>query len=278
VIAAKLNEAYAAQASQEAARRHDEGWRPRASSCGGCLREAAHLAAGFTPRPNSPESTRVFELGHQRGAELARRAKAIWPDAVICNCPAPNWQCEPQCATTVSVLVPGTAEAMSGHFDVWIPSLRTIVDFKTAGGFKMGLLAGGQEGAGEDYEMQLQAYRHGISGSLTRDVSMPDDTLKMRPLWTHEIRCVLVFEGKDSDARKGITAGQFIELEVPHTEALEARFQARMKAIGELANARAAGTLEPTTIPGMQKGHWRCKEKDGVPLYCSIGPKIGKCA
>lgn len=264
MIADKLQAAYQAQAADEAAKRTGKPWMPRASGCGGCLREMAHLAAGLTPRPNSPESMRTFELGHQRGAELARRAKEIWPDAEL--------------ELEVSIPIPGTDEFMRGHLDLWIPSLRTIVDFKTSGSFKMGLLVGGQEGAGDDYEMQLQAYRHGISSAATLHwVDMVHQP--MTAAEPSDIKCFLVFEGKDSDARKGITAGQLFELEVPHTEELEARFQARMRAIGEILNAKAAGTLDPTKFPGMPPKHWKCSvAKDGTPKYCSIGPTIGRCS
>jgi hypothetical protein len=261
MIAEKLNAAYAAEALAEANKRLEDGWRPRASGCGGCLREMAHLAAGFQGRPNSPESMRTFELGHQRGIELAKRAKMIWPDAEV--------------ELEISVPIPGTNEVMLGHLDLWIPSLRTIVDFKTSGSFKMGLLVGGQEGAGEDYEMQLQAYRHGIwnrSTGTSQDGSML--AFDVRP-----IRCILVFEGKDSDARKGITAGQLFELEVPHTEELEARFRARMAAIGEIVKAERAGSLDPTKFEGKPKGHWKCSvdKKTGQPKYCAIGPEAGRC-
>lgn len=253
VVVDALNKAYTYPAKTET-------WYPRASGCGGCLRAMAHLAAGFPPRPDTPESERTFELGHQRGAELARRAKKIWPDAEM--------------ELEVSIPLPGTTYSMRGHLDLWIPSLRTIVDFKTAGGFKMGLLAQGKEGAGEDYEMQLQAYRHGI---IMEAVNDPEPhNWRVFPA---DIRCVLVFESKDSDARNGVTAGQLIEVEVPHTEELESRFQIRLQAIADILKARDAGTLDPKSVPGMPNpsGHWRCRERDGRSLYCSVGRTAGEC-
>jgi hypothetical protein len=258
-IADRINAAYRAQLLSESAQRG--AWWPRASGYGGCLREHAHLLAGFEPRPTSPESERVFELGHQRGARLAQVARTIWPDAV--------------CELEVEIPIPGHERPMHGHLDLWIPSERLIVDFKTAGGFKMGLLVTGAEAAGEDYEMQVQAYRHGIVSRVAQLCVGPNDDLHE----LHHIKCLLIFEAKDSDARKGVTAGQLVEVEVPHTEELEARFQARMKAIGEMLTAHNSGTLDPKAIPGMPdpSKHWRCKVKDGRPLYCSIGPKVGQC-
>ena len=240
-------------------------WFPRASQCGGCLREYSHLAAGFPARPPSPESLRTFELGHQRGAELARRAKEIWPDAEL--------------ELEVQVPLPDSPYVMFGHVDLWIPSLRTIVDFKTAGGFKMGLLAQGKEGAGEDYEMQLQAYRWGIVEADRADWKgepFEDEP----PLGPEDIRCVLVFEAKDSDARNGVTAGMLHELDVPHTAELEERFQQRLRALAAILRDRDEGKLDPTSAPGVYgiKGKdWRCKERGGVALYCKIGPELGKC-
>lgn len=225
-------------------------WTPRASGCGGCLREMAHLAAGFVPRPPSPESLRVFELGHQRGAELGRRLKAIWPDAML--------------ELDVRIRYPGSIEYMSGHVDAWIPSTSTIVDFKTTGAYKAGLLLSGLEGPGEEYELQLQAYRHGVAA--------------FAGIAPQSIKCLLVYEVKDSDARKGVTAGQFLEVEVPWTSDLEARFQLRLAALGALVRDQAAGTVDPLAAPGMPKGHWKCKtDAGGRPLYCRIGPTIGKC-
>jgi hypothetical protein len=226
----------------------------------------AHRLAGFEGRPDSPESLRVFELGHQRGAALEAVAKRCWPDAVL--------QLE------VTIPIPGVERPMLGHLDLWIPSLRTIVDFKTAGGFKMGLLATGAEGAGEDYELQLQAYRHGVARNASVFVTAEDGTehLVHGFLAPEAIRCLLVFEAKDSDARKGVTAGQLVELEVPHTPELEARFQSRLAALSVMLQVHAAGRLDPKIIPGMPAKHWRCKTaKDGRPLYCSIGPTVGEC-
>ena len=266
-IAAALNAQYTAEAKPQTS-----PWFPRASGCGGCLREMAHRLAGFEGRPDSPESLRVFELGHQRGAALAAASKAVWPDAVTCNCGTTDWECKPGCASELQVGIPGLDRPMLGHLDLWIPSLSTIVDFKTAGGFKMGLLAAGEEGAGEDYEMQLQAYRHGVSLSYFTKF---DGALSLP---VEAIRCVLVFEAKDSDARKGVTAGQLVEVEVPHTPELEARFQARLASLAAMLHAHEVGLLDPKTVPGMPAKHWRCRTaKDGRPLYCSIGPTVGQC-
>ena len=252
-IIEKLNEAYIKQGAQEA--KDAEGWFPRASGIGGCLREMAHKAAGFEQRPNSPETMRVFELGHQRGAKLAEVAKSVWPDA--------------EAELEVRIELPDYPVPMLGHLDVWIPSERTIIDFKTAGAFKMGLLnEGGKEGAGEDYELQLQAYRHGVFwGQMSGGI-------------LSSIRCLLIFEAKDSDARKGVEAGQLAEVEVPYTEELEARYRARLEALVSILKARDAKTLEPTSVQGMPdpSKHWRCRMKGGVSRYCSIGPILGKCS
>ena len=186
-----------------------------------------------------------------RGEELERRAKAIWPDA--------------EAQVEVSIPIPGISKPILGHLDLWIPSLCAIVDFKTAGSFKMGLLAEGKEGAGEDYEMQLHAYRHGVAAKAGIKA-------------IEGIMGLLVFESKDSDARKGVHAGQLVEVEVPYSAELEERFQQRMMALGAMLKAKEIGALDPALIEGMPKDHWRCRmSKDKRPLYCSIGPITGRC-
>ena len=248
MIADKLNELYSVQAAEEA----KKPWYPRPSGLGGCLREFAWLLSGAEAEPRTPESMRLLELGQQRGEELERRCKLIWPDA----------------EAQVAVQIPVPWGSMPGTVDLWIPSLRAIVDFKTAGAYSMGLIVAGEK-EDEGYALQLNAYRHGINARWQTLCSLG------------ETRTVLVYEAKDSDARKGVTAGMLHEVEIPYTAELEARYQARLKEIGLLLSL--GKDLDPTLIAGMpsEKGkpHWRCRlSKDNKPLYCSVGPIRGSCS
>jgi hypothetical protein len=257
-IADKLNERYTVKAALEGT----EPWRPRPSALGGCLREIAWRLSGALAEPRTPESMRVLELGHQRGEALERIAKDCWPNAEV----------------QVPLQIPWPGGFMAGTCDLWIPSLRTIVDFKTAGAFTMGLLLEGSErGADEGYALQLNAYRHGIfearrlSNNIKPALSFGD------------IRTVLVYEAKDSDARKGITGGMLVEQEVPYSAELEERYQTRLAALHELMQAHEQELLNPLVVPGMprdEKGreHWKCRMKNLKPLYCSIGTIQGQCS
>jgi hypothetical protein len=245
-IAGKLNELYSVQAKAET----QNAWIPRPSGLGGCMREAAWLLSGAEREPRSPESMRVLELGSQRGAELAKRAKEIWPDAEL----------------EKEVTIPVPWGTMKGHIDLWIPSELLIVDFKTAGAYAMGLVASGEK-QDEGYALQLNAYRHGIADLF--DWQARSTTLA-------DTRTILVYEAKDSDARKGVTAGMLVEQEIPYTAELEDAYQARLRHIFVILGKLS----EPSDVPGVYgtKQEWRCKcAKDGRPLYCSIGPTRGAC-
>jgi hypothetical protein len=249
MIVEKLNEEYATQAASEALM----PFYPRPSALGGCMREMAHRLAGMPAEPRTPESMRLLELGHQRGEELERRAKTCWPDA----------------ETQVAVQVPTPWGSMPGTVDLWIPSLRTIVDFKTAGAYSMGLVVSGEK-EDEGYALQLNAYRHGIQAKQTGLPAL------------HEIRTILVYEAKDSDLPgygkpKRFTAGMLHEVEVPYSPDLEERYQARLKEIALLLG----GNIKPEFVSGVYgiKGQdWRCRMKDGRPLYCSVGTIRGSCS
>lgn len=263
MIVEKLNEAYSAQAGEEAKR----AFYPRPSALGGCLREMAWLLSGATQEPRTPESMRLLELGHQRGEELERRAKEIWPDA----------------ETQVKVEIPVPWGTMPGTVDLWIPSLSTIVDFKTAGAYSMGLIVAGEKEE-EGYALQLNAYRHGLAARHgVYSNYLPGTTYKGIDLSNGYIRTVLVYEAKDSDARKGVTAGMLHEVEIPYTAELEQRYQKRLLDISLMLDMSKNGILDPTLIAGMPKDskgkeHWKCRMKDGKPLYCSIGTIRGKCS
>ena len=215
--------------------------------------------SGAPAEPRTPESVRLLELGTQRGEELERRCKAIWPDA----------------ETQVELSIPAPWGTMKGSVDLWIPSLRTIVDFKTAGAFSMGLIVSGEK-EDEGYALQLNAYRHGI-----HELMMWTEPNRLEP---HRVaRTILVYEAKDSDARKGVTAGMLHEVEIPYTEDLEHRYQLRLATLDALMRAHGAGVLNPLDVPGMPKDakgneSWRCRMKDGKPLYCSIGTIRGSCS
>jgi len=206
---------------------------------------------------------RVLELGTQRGEMLELHCKAIWPDAEV----------------QVPLKIPWPGGFMEGTCDLWIPSLRTIVDFKTAGAYTMGLLLAGEK-EDEGYALQLNGYRHGVLHRLgwSQAPKIPCD-------WKGPdgIRTILVYEAKDSDARKGVTAGMLVEQEISYTEELETRYQFRLTALHALIEDHKRGALNPFSVPSMprdSKGnpHWKCKlSKTGRPLYCSIGPINGQC-
>lgn len=221
------------------------GYYPGPSSLGDCLRKQAWLLTGLEPLPLPPETVRTFELGHQRGEALERACKEIWPDA----------------QSQVPVRIPMGRFVLAGTADLWIPSIRTVVDFKTQATFGFALLD--TEGVSEEYALQIHAYRHGIDlgGDWARSV--------------RDIRAVVIYEAKDSDARKGIKAQSLKELEVPWTEDLEARYQKRLMDLEGLLIRKEQGTLDPTTIPELprdSKGYKSRKCK-----FCSIGEERGGC-
>jgi hypothetical protein len=163
---------------------------------------------------------------------------------------------------------------MEGTVDLWIPSLLTVVDWKTVSVFGFSNLD--VEGVSFDYQMQIHAYRHGIFAAdppcTHPDLPGMTKCLSTLGVRRQDIRAVLVYEAKDSDARKGVKAGQLKEMEVPYTDELEARYQARLEALHGLKGR------DPFSVDGLPKDHWKCRtEKDGRPKYCPIGPVRGKC-
>lgn len=263
----RLQEHYRALANAE-----HEPFRFRPSGLGSCLREAAFLLGGMEPYPSSPESMRTFELGHQRGLALETACKALWDD----------------CQTQVPITIQAGKYALTGSCDVWIPSQRLLVDFKTIGGYGAGMLS--SEGVSEEYQLQIHAYRHGIWQKPLQEMGVVVDTrahfndpdvsvpVLGRPKSLADIRCVVVYECKDSDARKGITAGGLIELEVPYSDDLEKRYQARLKELELLLDLKEQGTLDPTLVAGLPKSHWRCRMgPNDVPKYCRVGSLRGGC-
>ena len=252
VIVEKLNELYQGQAKSEP-------FRFRPSGLGDCARKQAFLLSGMEPFPPSPESLRVFELGHQRGEALERAAMEAWPDA----------------RSQVPVRISHGKLELSGTCDLWIPSIRTVVDFKTVGGYGAGMLS--TEGVSLDYQLQVHAYRAGMVEAERSDWK-GDPFEEEPPVGAEEIRCLIVYECKDSDSRKGIRAGQLIELEVPWTEELEAKYQDRLNQLERLAILKEIGQLDPYKVEGLPADSWKCRNgKDGLPLYCSIGSERGRC-
>lgn len=256
MIVEKLNEAYGRKALDEA----QGPWRPRPSALGGCLREAAWLLSGAPREARTVESLRVLELGTQRGEALEALAKTCWPDAEV----------------QVPVKIPTPWGSMPGTVDLWIPTLRTIVDFKTAGTYSMGLVVAGEK-QDEGYALQLNSYRHGIYFAWR-------DAMALHGIEISDIRTVLVYEAKDSDARKGVTAGMLHEVEIPYTAALEEAYSSRLQQWKTLLEAQRSGSLDPLSVEGMPKDakgkpHWKCRcSPDGRPLYCSVGPVRGSCS
>lgn len=257
-LVAKLNAFYAAKGKRDQERRTEErvGYKIGPSGIGDCLRKHAWLMTGLEPLPLSPETVRTFELGTQRGEALEAACKEIWPDA----------------QTQVPIRIPLGRFTMTGTLDVWIPSERTIVDFKTQATFGYGLLD--TEGVSDDYALQIHAYRDGLwnqRGTLYED-SAPLSLLHD----AREIRCLVVYEAKDSDARKGIRAQELKALEVPWTEALEERYQTRLREIEGMMLREEMGALDPTAYPELPlkagKKHWKCGDR-----YCPVGQTRGRC-
>jgi hypothetical protein len=218
-----------------------------------CLRKLAWLQLGTEPFPLSPETKRTFELGTQRGGTLEDVARAIWPDA----------------QSQVPVKIKLGRFSLEGSADLFVPRLRTLVDFKTIGSFGAGLLS--SEGASEDYKLQVHAYRDGLHQALS--LGGMDDCCP--PI--ESIRAFIVYEAKDSDARKGVKAGQLIELEVPWTEDLEERYQTRLMELEGMLIRHEQGTLDPLAYPELpldKKGEksWKCRHP-----YCSVGQERGQC-
>lgn len=237
MIAERLNDWYAAKGRRDQAER---GFKFGPSNLGSCLRQQAFLLSGMEPLPLAPEAVRTFELGHQRGEALEAACRELWPDA----------------QSQVPIRIPIGQFEIRGTCDLWIPSLRTVVDFKTQATFGFGLLD--TEGVSEEYKLQVHAYRDAIAIDGKAG-----------------IRAVLVYEAKDSDARKGIRAQQLKELEVPWTQELEGRYQTRLREIEGMLIRKEQGTLVPKDYPELPLGangrqSWKCK-------FCSVGVERGEC-
>lgn len=254
MIAEALNERYLALDKKA---REERPFKIGPSNLGDCDRKLAFLLSGFVGRPISAEAARVFELGHQRGARLEELAKDIWPDA---RTQVPIRL--PLYESAASAVADSPDGFIEGTADLWIPSQKLVVDFKTIGSFGAGLLAG--EGPSEEYKLQLHAYRAGIGAAEC--------------IAPATINAVLVYEAKDSDARKGVKAGSLIECEVPWTQELEERFQIRLSLVARMLSLKRLGQLDPTKFEGLPKTHWKCRNgSDGQPLYCPVGSKDGGC-
>lgn len=241
MIVDKLNEWYATKGRLDTARRYEErgGFTIGPSNLGDCSRKLAFLLSGIEPLPLEPHSVRTFELGHQRGEALERACKEIWPDA----------------ESQVPIQIPVGKYTMHGTCDLWIPSLRTVVDFKTQAVYGFTLLD--QEGPSLDYQLQIHAYRHGI-GSYLRS-----------------IKCIIIYEAKDSDVRKGVKGQELKEVEVPWSDELEETYQGRLRMLELMLRQRETNTLNPSAYPELPVGKngqhsWKCR-------FCSIGEERGSC-
>jgi len=248
LLVGKLNAWYGAKGQKDTAQRYEErgGFKFGPSGIGDCLRKSAWLLSGLEPLPLPPETVRTFELGHQRGEALEAACKEIWPDA----------------QSQVPIRIPLGKFEMTGTCDLWIPSLRTVVDFKTQATFGFGLLD--TEGVSEEYQLQIHAYRDGMSKHAAGE-----------SLLVREYRCVLIYEAKDSDARKGIKAQELKELEVPWSQELEDRYQKRLREIEGMLIRQEQETLDPREykeLPLGPKGgkSWKCR-------FCNVGEERGEC-
>lgn len=259
-IAQALDRWYSEKAKRDTEERkaHKNGSPLGPSSLGDCLRKQAFLLAGLEPLPLAPEQVRVFELGHQRGAALEEAAKELWPDA----------------KTQVPVSIPMGKYTLRGTCDLWIPSERLVVDFKTIGAFGAGLLE--TEGVSEEYKLQVHAYRWDLALQVSKWTADDQFDRTTHEDYARRVRCVVVYEVKDSDSRKGVKAGQLREHEVPWTEELEERYQTRLRELEGLLIRKDQGTLDPYVVPELPleangKMNWKCRG------YCSVGVERGRC-
>lgn len=241
-IVERLQEWYSAKGRADQAER---GFKVGPSNLGDCARKLAHLMAGMEPAPLAPEAVRTFELGHQRGEALEAACRMIWPDA----------------QSQVPIRIPIGRFEIRGTCDLWVPSIRTVVDFKTQSMFGFGLLD--TEGVSEEYQLQVHAYRDAIGRELCeRGENQP-------------IRAVLVYEAKDSDARKGIKAQALKELEVPWTEELEEKYQQRLALIEGMLIRKEQNALVPKDYPELPLN--KNGTKSFKCRYCSVGLDRGGC-
>lgn len=233
----KLNEAYA--------KREEETFRLRPSNLGHCHRKLAWILSGIELPPLGSEIRRTFELGAQRGEALEAMAKEVWPDAMA----------------QVPLSIKLGADRLEGTCDLWIPSLSTVVDFKTIATFGFSLLA--KEGVSQEYKLQIHAYRQAIF-----DAGM---SMAKHPA---EIKAVVVYEAKDSDSRSGIKAQSLAEIEVPWTIELEKQYQDAILSFESMLIRKRQGTLDPRAYPELplvNGAHpWQCR-------YCPVGETRGEC-
>lgn len=245
MIVAALNARYLEVSARE---REERPFKIGPSNLGDCQRKLAFQLQGFESRPLSAETARVFELGHQRGERLEELAKEIFPDA--------------KSQVPVRLALNNGQDQLYGTADLWIPSKRILVDFKTVGAYGAGSLA--TEGVSEEYQLQVHTYRQAIG--------------EAEAIAPATIKALLIYEVKDSDARKGVKAGQLIEVEVPWDELLHKRWCQRIEAIEQMYRLNRQKQLDPFKIQGLPKSHWKCRnDKDGQPLYCPIGSREGRC-
>lgn len=245
MIVERLDEWYRAHGEES---RKLEPFRFRPSNLGDCLRKSAHLLLGMEPKALEPENVRTFEKGTQRGERLEEVSRLIWHDS----------------RTQVPVSMrfgPGEKWKIEGTLDLWIPDLDgrpAVVDFKTQATFGFGLLD--QEGVIETYALQIHAYRR-MAGVLAFCRNVPRES----------VRAFVVYEAKDSDARKGIKDAKLKELEVPWTDELDAKFLSRLAEVAEIMESHQQIRLDPKKVPeGYVKGAWQCR-------HCSIGEERGGC-
>jgi len=226
------------------------------SNLGDCKRKQAWLLSGMEQLPLEAPTLRTFELGHQRGERLEDVCKRIWPDA----------------QSQVHISIKCGKYKLEGTCDLWIPSLKTIIDFKTQSVFGFGLLEA--EGVSREYQLQIHAYRHGIFEGLAAfdGVDVGYSPLMDRP---QDIKCLVIYEAKDSDARKGVKAQSLKEIEVPWSEDLDKEYHLAMFRIEGLLIRKEQGNLDPRVIPELPlekngKHSWKCR-------YCPIGEERGEC-
>ena len=152
-------------------------WPLTGSAIGKCPRRLAHRLAGVQESPRSPESKRLLELGHQRGARLHDVLAGEMPQQVVCLDEYPVWTPITSGQLAADVYAKAVAEfplkprpyllldgifSVKGHVDTLIvdEGEATMLDYKTISSYGFGKL--GKEPPSEEYRLQLMAYAAGL--------------------------------------------------------------------------------------------------------------------
>lgn len=246
-------------------------WPITPSSFGACPRRLALALEGVPMAPPGPESARVFELGHQRGAALAEALSsrvlsqdAEWPAWVpiglfgdealrVYDKAHEYFPGAPVHLRDGQLFIEGAADHVIHHNRAHV----TLIDYKTAGGYGFGKLA--TDGVSIEYAIQVWAYR----SSLLEIYETVD--------------AFLVYECKDTNAAKGHVGGEIKAMRVEGQDvehAYEVTLSKIRRILVEWATKGHAQVSPPYDIGGKSG---RAKELPWQCNFCPIGPVIGEC-